>query len=559
MAVSIPEEVEAKLLVPRAADLRAIARLTEVGTYRLRSQRPQRLHTRYFDTRDLALARHGIALRLRRCGRRWELTAKWEGSIEGVLHRRPEYTIALRRAPETPFRLTDPHLHTELAAILAGRPLGVVLVSDIARQTMLLLAGDGTDRDDDAPSAGSTLAELALDRVHLHGEGGTAGRHERYCELEIEQRSGSTDDIEAVVTSLRERFSLQPSTETKFSRGLALTLGFRRTAPVDRSLSPDDDVATAARKIIASQLTEVRRHDPGTRRGEDPEALHDMRVAVRRLRAARKTLESGIPPSLHAFLGSELRWLGDVLGKVRDLDVQIARAAKFCTMAPPSLRKSFAEFVHDLEVERTAQRRLLMQALDSRRYNTLLVRLERFTAARPRRRTVGAGGLPAAGLAADALASAYRKLLKQGRKVHADPLPEELHALRIRAKRVRYVLEFFRGVAGKAACRAARRLARLQDLLGDYNDSMVTAAFVQRFVDGAGADAPPSTQIAMGAVIGSELARGERLRQKFGERWKRFTSEQGRRTMEETVERLGAQAVDAIARRNGTARDGERA
>jgi len=533
-ASQVPTEVEAKLLVPRPADLRDVARMTEIGDYRLRAIRPLRLHTRYLDTADLALARHGVALRVRRDGKRWELTAKWEGSVDGVIHSRPELTIALAGEPPNPFHLNDPALHVALAAIIAGRPLRLVLVSDMLRRRLELLRKDAAD---DAP----VLAEIALDQVHLHGDG--EGPTQRYCELEIEQQAGSVADLNAVVALLRERFELLPSAETKFSRGLELLHGYRRSPSSTPTIVPSDTATEAARKIAGLQLAMIRKHDPGTRSGENVESLHDMRVAVRRLRAGLRTMQAGLPEALCVQLRDELRWLGEVLGAVRDLDVQIDRVAAFGASVPAALRGSFAEFHEYLARRRDAQRATMLAELDSRRYGQLLQRLERFAGGRTRVVGVSAGRVPAIAIAADGLTRAYRKLLKQGRAVQGAPLPEELHQLRIRAKRLRYPLEFFGAVAGKPAARAARRLARLQDLLGTYNDSVVAAEFVQGYVDAVETELPKSAMMTLGALIGSEISRGERLRRRFARRWRQFTGKRGKRDIEATIAGLRALAA----------------
>ena len=116
---AIPVEVEAKLLVPRATDLRAIARLPQLGPYPLRSRGTVRLHSIYLDTSNLTLARHGVALRLRRHGRRWEATVKLAGRVEGDVHERPELTVPLASAPALPFCPPPGPLHTQLAALVA--------------------------------------------------------------------------------------------------------------------------------------------------------------------------------------------------------------------------------------------------------------------------------------------------------------------------------------------------------------------------------------------------------------------------------------------------------
>jgi hypothetical protein len=83
---AIPQEIEAKLLVPRPTILSAIARLKDLGPYRLRPQQTVRLHTIYLDTAEFTLARHGVALRLRRNRTRWEASIKWSGREDGIVH-----------------------------------------------------------------------------------------------------------------------------------------------------------------------------------------------------------------------------------------------------------------------------------------------------------------------------------------------------------------------------------------------------------------------------------------------------------------------------------------
>src|SRR5512135_2920320 len=113
---SVPSEIEAKLLVPQDADLRAIARLERIGRYRVQPRDVVRLHSTYLDTADFTLAHHGVALRLRRHAGHWEATAKWAGSVRGDVHDRPELTVPLPRAPTTPFTPPSGPLAIRLAA-----------------------------------------------------------------------------------------------------------------------------------------------------------------------------------------------------------------------------------------------------------------------------------------------------------------------------------------------------------------------------------------------------------------------------------------------------------
>lgn len=281
-----------------------------------------------------------------------------------------------------------------------------------------------------------------------------------------------------------------------------------------------DTIGEAARAIIGYHLRQLRAHEPGTRLGDDPEALHDMRVATRRLRAAVRVLSPGIRSRLRASLDQDLEWLGQCLGTVRDLDVQIGHSALYGAAMPRGHRNALRSFRVHLERERAIHRVEMLKALSSPRYSRLLTRMERFAESVPPRR--GGARQPLAVVGGRALQDAFRRLLKRGRTLHAAPAPEDLHALRIRAKRLRYMLEFLREVIGKPGRRLIKRLVRLQDVLGAYHDHVVAAEYVRAYVEGSGAQQPPATLLTLGAFVAQELHRAEEQRASLHAVWKRF-------------------------------------
>jgi len=512
---ALPIEIEAKLLVPRATDLRAIARLTQLGPYPLRSRGAVRLHSTYLDTPSLTLARHGVALRLRRQGRHWEATVKLAGRVEGDVHERPELTVALPSAPVLPFCPPQGPLHTQLAALVAGRPLAPILVSEIRRRLFDVLPSDSA-------ATPEPIAELALDRVQLRapldGQAKTT-----YCEVEVEGRRGDRGDIASLAKALRGGFDLLPSTESKFTRGLTLLYGPGIIGSGDPRVLAYDTVQGGVRHILARHLYRLRLHDPGTRIGEDPEALHDMRVATRRLRAAVRVFAAGIPARLQSGMSQELQWLGQLLGRVRDLDVQLARLDDFTAAAPAGFRPALGCLREYLDGERGRGRADMLAGLDTARYFRLLLRLERFAHARGRRRSPDTAAQELIVIAGQrAIQKAFRRLIKRGEKIHATPHPEDLHALRIRAKRLRYLLEFLQELTGKPGRRLVRRLTELQDLLGSYHDAVVAADFVRVYVEGQGAQLAPAQMVALGALVAGELRLAEQKRAEFETTWRRF-------------------------------------
>jgi CHAD domain-containing protein len=533
-AASVPAEIEAKLLVRSESDLRAIARLTELGPYRLERRPTQRLHSLYLDTPQFALSRSGVALRLRRHGGRWEATVKWSGIVVGVRHQRPELTVALPRKPEL-LRLPA-ELHSHLAVLVRAAPLRPILITDITRGVLDVFAL----RDPAHPAA-----EIALDRVvYRTPNGQRVGETE--LEVEIEQRHGSEHDVDAVSELLRGPFDLDPSPETKLGRGLRAVLGERAPRPESpQPVRARDNVVEATRKIVALQLTRLRAYDPGTRIGENAEALHDMRVATRRLRAALRLFKPGFAVRLREELERELRWLGRTLGPVRDLDVQLASVAAYAAGLPEGYRRGIAPYRRHLEQTRAERRAEMLTVLDSKRYFQLLDRLERFAAAGRRaapRHPAAHQSIAAYG--AEAIDRAFRHVRKRGKKVGPNPDPADLHLLRIRSKQLRYLLEFLCEITGRPGRRLTKKLVRLQDLLGTFNDAVVAANLVCTYLDGAGRNAAPSTALALQALAQAALHRAEKARAEFDTVWRRFSNKRNLAQRRALLERLRTEADD---------------
>lgn len=540
-----PPEVEAKLLVADPADLGRIARLDRLGPWTLRRRGSVRLRTLYLDTANLVLARNGLALRLRRAGRRWELTLKWGGEVRGAVHERPELTVTVARPPELPWRVSGDPFGWRLKAWLADRPVDVSVVTEVQRRLLDILPPGATP---DAEPA----AELALDRVRVAPRPAAAPVLE-YCEAEIEARAGGRRAVTATARILQRLFGLSPAADTKYARGLVAVHGPGALSRDPPALAAHDTLEQAARKVVARHLRRLRQCDPGTREGADPEALHDMRVAVRRLRAAVRAFADGIPAATRSRMTEELRWLGQALGRVRDVDVQLENVRTFAAGAPPGHRGGLQPYVEYLEREREARRAVMLAELDSQRYCRLVLLLEGFAEGPARSRSPGARE-PVASAGRRALKKAFRRLLKRGAKVQAGaPAPEDLHALRIRAKRVRYLLEFLRDLTGKPGRRLVRQLTRLQDLLGAYHDAVVAAEFVRAFVEGPGKDAGPATLLALGALVGSDLRIAEHSRLDFERTWRRFARRRNLETLETVLATLAeaASAAGPEGRRAG--------
>src|SRR5262249_53518242 len=146
-----------------------------------------------------------------------------------------------------------------------------------------------------------------------------------------------------------------------------------------------------------------------------------------------------------------------------------------------------------------------------------------FALGRSRARPRALGREPIAEAGSSAIKKAFRCLIKRGQQVDATPAPEDLHALRIRAKRLRYLLEFLEELSGKAGNRLIKRLIALQDLLGSYHDAVVAADFVRAYVEGPGARLEPAKLVALGALVARELSFADAKRADFEDTWRRFS------------------------------------
>ena len=529
-AEHIPDEVEVKLEAASRDVLDQIAGLRALPPYRLRRRRVQALETTYLDTADRALVRARVALRVRRAGRRWEATAKWPGRVAGALHSRPELTVPLPGPPAAPFQPPAGPLRDALQPYLLGRALQPVLITRVERRLLDLLPAEG----------GESLAEVALDAVTLCRPDGQPAAPE-YWEVEIEQRTGEAADCVAAARVLRQQFSLVASRATKFERGLEAVLPAGSAGPPPEAVTAADPLAVAVRTIVAAQLGRMRAAQGRVAAGDHPEAVHDMRVSIRRLRTALRLGKAALPASQLASLARELRWLGGELGRVRDLDVQLATADWHRRRLDAAARGPIDGYRRALRQQREAALAALHAALGGARHTRLLLALERAAAA-PRKPPTGDAATPIPRAGRRAIKRAANKVLEGGNAVGELPSTDELHGLRIRAKRLRYLLEALEPITGKHGRRLTRQLTRLQDVLGRFNDSIVAAATVRAYRNGLPDRVPQATRDGLTAIVDAELRRAGAAQAQFHRAWRRFSEKGARRRLRGLLDRLEHQA-----------------
>jgi CHAD domain-containing protein len=287
-----------------------------------------------------------------------------------------------------------------------------------------------------------------------------------------------------------------------------------RLDPLTR-LSSDATVLDLIRRAMARSTIRLVARDSLVRAGEDPEGVHDARVATRRLRSDLRTFRSLLDPAWGASLREELGWIGGLLGPVRDAEVLKARLKARIEGASGPGMASGKVLLDDLEADRLEARRRLLDGIRSDRYPTLVEGLVSGSLD-PRTRRAVEDPAEAAG---PLMARPWRALVRGVRGLDPDPADGALHAVRIKAKRVRYAAEAFAPAFGKPARRLGTAAKKLQDVLGGHQDAVVAASWLAE----RGGDADdPSVAFVAGRLTEHEFAERARGREAWPAAWKRL-------------------------------------
>jgi CHAD domain-containing protein len=265
------------------------------------------------------------------------------------------------------------------------------------------------------------------------------------------------------------------------------------------------------RAFLRAQLNAIERHDPAVRVGSDPEDLHDLRVAVRRTRAALREARSLLGEEQGRNLRAELKWFGRQLGPARDLDVLIARLrGEVAELDGPDAVPA-GKIVMQLESEREAGQQAVLAALESPRYAELLALLEQ---------TVDAPPVAASDVSLEKLAQReFRRLDRQVKALGTSPSNDALHRARIQAKRLRYATELSSQLLGKDGRRLVSAAKKFQDVVGAHQDAVVTEDHIRAAVRRARG---VGSGLAAGRLIERERARRAAAREELPEAWKRL-------------------------------------
>jgi CHAD domain-containing protein len=562
----LPREVEAKLHAPDPAAL-GLGPLSDAlaPDYRLLPTGRVAMADAYCDTAAFDLLRAGYAFRVRGAPEGVKVTVK---SLD-----RSEFDDVVTQRLELEGRVADPARPldpagwpTDLRELVAAHlghaaRLAPYAVLRQERDEYRVLAGGNL-----APGNGwPTLAVLSVDDAAVYDpvrskraamasittvlSGGTPVG--RLGELEIElQGAGTEDDVRTVAGRLQERFGLAKSAGSKLERALDLladhwpdapAVDAEATAPAPGGLTPDMPMAEAGRLMWRRQLMTVLLTEAGARRGADIEYVHEMRVATRRARAVARLFGPYFKPKAVAAFLKDLRRTARALGAVRDLDVALAKLAKYARGLDEAERDALQELAAEWRIERRVAYRDLVTWLDSRPYRGFIAEFAAFC------HTPGAGALPLASSVGSSprpyqvrhvMPSAILNRFEQVRAYEplfesARPQPHEtLHALRIDCKALRYSLEPVDHLLGEEGRALVKQLKALQDLLGDLNDAAVAHERLRNLQsDGL----PPA---GLDDYLAHQVALQHELAERAPDAWRAFVSAENRQLVALAVAHL---------------------
>jgi len=272
------------------------------------------------------------------------------------------------------------------------------------------------------------------------------------------------------------------------------------------------------RAALDTRLRDLLARDPGTRVGADPEELHQMRSAVRRMRAALKAARPLLDQRWADELRAELSWLGRALGPVRDADVLIERLRGRAATFDQTSRDGAESLLEGLVRERENARGEMLTALGGDRYIALLNALASAVSA-PLPGASGRRGGAARRELVDLVRAEFRRLSKAADQVGDNPPDAVLHALRIKVKRLRYTGELALAAGKKPVRKLVRATVALQDVLGEHQDACVAQERVLRLLDSLGDVVDLDVVFAAGRLVEREEVSRLETRQSWHAAW----------------------------------------
>jgi CHAD domain-containing protein len=454
----------------------------------------------YFDTADLRLMGAGVTLRRREGGS----DAGWHLKLPAGKDSREELRLPLGRS--------ERHPPAELVALTRVYSRGAALapVAELTTRRRRWVLADSTGR---------SLAELVDDQVRARTMGAqTTTVVWREVEVELGEH-GQQKLLDRIERRLLKVGAQRAGSTSKLGRLLADRL------PPAATMSGLDSAGSAGEVVLAylrTQAQRLRHYDPLVRQ-DTPDAVHQMRVAARRMRSALQAFGRVIPREQTRELTAELKWVAGELGGARDAEVMAQRFAALLAEVPDELKLGpvQAAVTRSFARRQADARGVALAALDSDRYLALHDRIDALLADPPR---TARAGRKAKRELPTSVRRAYRRMESRMAEAQNQPAGAErdraLHETRKAAKRLRYATEAVQPTLGKPATRLRKRLKSVQDLLGEHQDTAVSRPVLRELA--AQAHLQGGNGFTYGLLYAAEAARAERAENNLPPAWKRM-------------------------------------
>lgn len=466
----------------------------------------QRLVTTYYETPGKDLARQGVSLRIRQEDDRRIQTVKAEGK-NSVANARGEWEWTVKDAKPDLHLIKETPVSDVFADVSEDR-LEPVVVTDVVRTRQNL-------------EVGGDVVEAALDQGSI-----VAGdAKEDIRELELELREGTPASLYRLALELNSAIPFDIEVESKAARGFRLKEGSppQASKPSQTRLNSDDQAIEALCSIIEETLGHLLANQPAALAG-DPEGVHQVRVAVRRVRSALRLFSPNLESHAKSLFEDELRHAGQTIGEARDWDVFCDEILSKVSETPEA--RKFTELMKPAaEARRATAQQTCVRQLQDPTFRALVLGLAAWIEeGREDSGQVGDDGLKRdiGEIAGDLLDRLDAKATKRGRAVRPDASPTELHPLRKSLKKLRYSIEFLESIfPPKKAKRFLGRLKKLQKVLGEIND----AAMATRLAEGLAADKHLELAPSVAAISSSRGRAAQDAMKGLVKKWQAYCDE----------------------------------
>ncbi len=503
----LQDRSEILLLFPDTLDEDALPTL--LGTeFRLEMHPVIQSHLTYYDTFDWRLYRRSVVM----------FSDREQLYIQSQQDQTIRLTAPLSTPPKFAREFPQQRWQDFLTPVIEMRALLPVVEFSLHRQPLKLL-----NRDQ------KTVVRLFIEQIYLPGE--TANPVRRV--LRLQSLRGYEQEFEKALSRLTSRgFNRESVPNWEYAlQKLGRTPG-DYSAKINVALQAEMPTEAALRELLLFLLSVIKRNEDGILRGIDTEFLHDFRVAIRRTRSAFSLMRNVFPAEKIEHFRKEFTRLAKISNSLRDLDVYLLREPQIRAMLPNEFLAHIDPLFDHIREERKLAHSYVKDKLQEERYQKLILEWEAFLTRSEEGESLSEAHTAVKPFAARHILKRYHQIVKAGKHIHADTPDDEFHQLRIKCKKLRYLLEFFASLyPAEAMTRLIKQLKRLQDHLGHFQDLCIQIEMLEQFggIYPVHNSRDNKTLLSIGCLIGFLTAEKQSTKNHYEAVFTHFVSAQNRK------------------------------